>query len=169
MPTVFWYENIWLIFLWLVRRALWAYIKLHISDVQPWEAAIRNGKMACTLICLPFFRFIIILLSCVGFMAPSISVPEKCHLNSVVDMVLQSLFLIIYSICLPFVWAFPEFQNIKWDEITYLYFSLLLPPAPYSSHYGVFLLIFFFLKTSFFLHCRPAHYTVSKICDPGLF
>lgn len=61
-----------------------AHVKLHISDVQSWEAAIRNGKMACSLICLPFFRLIIILVSCVDFMAPSISVPEisqGCHLN----------------------------------------------------------------------------------------
>lgn len=43
--------------------------------------------MASGLIYLPFFGLILILLSYVDFMAPSISVPEMsqgCHLNSVV-------------------------------------------------------------------------------------
>lgn len=68
-------------------RTLRAYVKLQVSDVQSWEAAIRNRKMASGLIYLPFFGLILILLSYVDFMAPSISVPEMsqgCHLNSVV-------------------------------------------------------------------------------------
>lgn len=90
----------------LMLKLHYVNVKLHISYMQSWEVAMRNRKMASSLICLPFSRLILILLSYVDFIAPSISVPEvsqRFHLNSVVVFVLRLLFLIIFSICLPFV------------------------------------------------------------------